>query len=204
MKKILAILVIVTFFTSQLYLVYANKNLKHEIALKNAILDEQATKYSALQPQFPLSVQNGGRKIGNEIGIIDTAKCVHSLENIFKGNTLICRISDRYCKQCVDHTVSVLLDNKDSFDFSRIVFLSDTDSPRVFNLQIREYGLESCNIFRCGDLSLPIEKVMFPFFMVVDSSLTVIAVYAPSKSTHGTDFDYKNVKLMYDSLVADE
>ena len=36
--------------------------------------------------------------------------------------------------------------------------------------------------------------------MVVDSSLTVIAVYAPSKSTHGTDFDYKNVKLMYDNL----
>ena len=78
---------------------------------------------------------------------------------------------------------------------------NDTDSPRVFNLQIREYGLEDCNIFRCGDLSLPIEKVMFPYFMVVDSSLTVIAVYAPSKSTHETDFDFKNVKLMYDNLV---
>ena len=204
MKKILLIIALLVFSASQVYLLYANSRLKHEIALKNAVLDEQATKYSALQPQFPLSVQNVGRKIGNENGIIDTAKCVHSLENIFKGNTLICRISDRYCKQCVDHTVSVLLDNKDSFDFSRIVFLSETDSPRVFNLQIREYGLENCNIFRCGDLSLPIEKVMFPFFMVVDSSLTVIAVYAPSKSTHGTDFDYKNVKLMYDSLVADE
>ena len=153
------------FLASQIYLLYANNSMKREVALKNQVLDEQVTKYSAVQPQFELGLQNIGRMIDGDISIEDTTKSVFRLRDVINGNTLVCRISDRYCTQCVEHAVSVLTDNKSAFE---------------------------------------ITKVLFPYFMVMDSSFTVQAVYVPSKSTHGTDFDYKNVKLMYDSLVADE
>ena len=201
MKKILVIIALLVFSASQVYLLYANSNLKREVALKDKVLGEQASKYSAVQPQFALGVQNTSRIIRGGLSVEDTLKCSHALRDVVKGTTLVCRISDRYCTQCVEHAVSVLTDNKSAFDFSKVLFLSDCNSPRVFKLQIREYGLENCNMFNCGNLGLPIEEIMFPYYMVIDSTLTVRAVYAPSKSTHGTDFDFKNVKLMYDNLV---
>ena len=204
MKKILVIVAILVFSASQVYLLYANGKLKHEVALKDKVLGEQATKYSAVQPQFALGVQNTGRIISDVISVEDSLKNSHALRDVVKGINLVCRISDRCCAQCVEHAVSILTGNKSAFDFTKVLFLSDCNSPRVFKLQIREYSLEDCNMFNCGNLGLPIEEIMFPYFMVIDSSLTVRAVYAPSKSTHGTDFDFKNVKMMYDSMVVNE
>ena len=201
MKKIISFLIIFVFLASQIYLLYANNSMKREVALKNQVLDEQVTKYSAVQPLFELGLQNIGRMIDGDISIEDTTKSVFRLRDVINGNTLVCRISDRYCTQCVEHAVSVLTDNKSAFEFTKVLFLSDCSSLRVVKLQIQESGLDDCNVFQCGSLDLPIDNIMFPYFMVVDSTLMVKTVYAPSKSTHGTDFDYKNVKLMYDNLV---
>lgn len=201
MKIIFAILILFVLLASQIYLLYANSNLKHEIALKNKVLDEQVTKYATIQPQFELGFQNIGCMIDREMSVMDTTNDVFKLHDVIKGNTLICRISDQYCTLCVEHNVSVLTDNKSDFDASKVLILSNSSNSRVFKLQIREYGLEKYNVFHCTDLGLHIDNIMFPYYMVVDSSLTVRAVYAPSKSTHGTDFDFKNVKLMYDTFV---
>ena len=203
MKQIVVVIILLL-IVSQIYLFYKNDQLRSIVSVKDLCLEDLITKLSSIEPQYPLNMQNVGKIIRYDVVVKDSVKNESSLIDIIQNmgnNVLVCRFSERYCRQCVQHTVSVILDNKSSFDFSHIIFLSDNKSNRVFNLNIREFGLSGYNVFNCYDLGIPIDHIMFPYYMIVDSNLKVLAVYAPSKSTHGTDFDFKNVKLMFDNLV---
>ena len=85
---------------------------------------------------------------------------------------------------------------------SKVLFLPNIQSKRILKLQNREYNVSDCNVRNCvDDLNIQADHISYPYYMVVDSDLRVCGIYAPNKSTHGTDFDFKNLKLMYDNLV---
>ena len=203
-KSHLLYLAIILLAVSEGFLLYSNSQLKRELAIKDRYLNRLVDGYDAAETQFSASIADAGKIIDGNIIVKDTADNATSLSEITKqsdDNILICRYSDRMCRECVEHTVSVFTDNKDSLDMKRILFLPQNTSKRVFKLNFEEYGLHGCRVLNCPNLSIDAEETMFPYIMVVDNDLRVLNVYFPTKSTHGTDYDYKHVKMIYDKMT---
>lgn len=202
-KVVLYILVLVLVFAFS-YLLSENKKMRDEILLKDRYLENLSSNYYAAVPQIKLNFENCGKQINSDCLVKDTAKNEIKLSEFVKkmGNgIMVCRYSAKYCQECVSHAIRVIQDSINSFDLSKILFIADNSDSRTFKLQMREYGLQNYNVVNCGDLGIPAEKVMFPYYVVIDSNFTVISTYFPNKSTHGTDFDFKNLKLMYENLL---
>lgn len=203
-KNLILYLAIILLAVSEGFLLYSNSQLKKEIILKNHHLEYLGDRRDAAETQFSASIADAGKIIDGNIIVKDTADNTTPLSEIAKqadGNILICRYSDRMCRECVEHTISVFTDNRDSLDMKRILFLPQNTSKRVFKLNFEEYGLHGCRVLNCPNLSIDAEETMFPYIMVVDKDLRVLTVYFPTKSTHGTDYDYKHVKMIYDKMI---
>jgi hypothetical protein len=108
------------------------------------------------------------------------------------------------CRECVEHTISIFTDNLDSLDKAKIIFLAENSSRRVLKLNVTEFGLQNCRVLNCANLGINAEGAMFPYIVAVDKDLRVLNVYFTTKSTHGTDYDYKHVKLLYDKLIKEK
>ena len=189
---------------TEVYLLYTNRKLSSELAVKDQFLNRILDHCDAAETQFSANIEDAGKIIDGNIIAKDTADNATSLSEITKqsdDNILICRYSDRMCRECVEHTISVFTDNMDSLDMKRILFLPQNTSKRVFKLNFEEYGLRGCRVLNCPNLSIDAEEMMFPYIMVVDKDLRVLTVYFPTKSTHGTDYDYKHVKMIYDKMI---
>lgn len=205
MKKFhLLYLAIILLAVSEGFLLYSNSQLKRELVLKDRYLNCVMDGYDAAETQFSASIEDAGKIIDGNIIAKDTADNATPLSEIakqFDSNILICRYSDRMCHECVEHTISVFTDNKDSLDMKRILLLPQNISKRVFKLNFDEYGLHGCRILNCPTFDISAEETDFPYIMVVDRDLRVLNVYFPTKSTHGTDYDYKHVKMIYDKMI---
>lgn len=207
-KMIFIFLVVIALIVSECFVLYTNSKLKEEISIKNNFLENLTEHYYASETQISSIIVDAGKIIDGTIIANDTAGNTFSLADISKqldgNNILICRYSDRMCHQCVEHTMSVFTDNKDSLKIQNIVFLADNPNRRNLKLNFSEYGLQGCKIFNCQNLGICADSADFPYILVVDKDLRVLSVYFPTKSTHGTDYDYKHVKMMYDCMVADD
>lgn len=203
-KNLILYLAIILLAVSEGFLLYSNHQLKKEVALKDRFLNHISDRYDAAETQFSATVDDIGAIIDGKIIVKDTADNATTfaeIANEIDGNFLVCRYSDRMCRECVEHTISVFTDNLDSLDRNKIVFLAENSSRRVLKLNVTEFGLQNCRVLNCANLGINAEGAMFPYIMAVDKDLRVLNVYFPTKSTHGTDYDYKHVKLLYDKLI---
>ena len=203
-KSFFLYLAIIALAVSEGFLLYSNNQLKKEVALKDRWLNHIGDRYDAAETQFSANIDDVCRIIDGKTTVKDTADnstTFAEIANEIDGNFLICRYSDRMCRECVEHTISVFTDNMDSLDRNKIVFLAENSSRRVLKLNVTEFGLENCRVLNCANLGINAEGVMFPYIMAVDKDLRVLNVYFPTKSTHGTDYDYKHIKLLYDKLI---
>ena len=204
MKKIGICFGIILAVISEVCLLYTNRKLSSELALKDQFLNHIVDRYEAAETQFSAGIEDVGKIIDGNIIVKDTADSATSLSEIAKqsdGNFLICRYSDPMCHECVEHAISVFTDNKDSLDMKRILFMPQNSSKRVFKLNFDEYNLHGCRVLNCPNLGIVAEEMQFPYIMVVDKDLRVLNVYFPTKSTHGTDYDYKHVKMIFDKMI---
>lgn len=203
-KSFFLYLAIILLAVSEGFLLYSNNQLKKEVVLKDRWLNRIGDRYDAAETQFSANIDDVCRIIDGKTTVKDTADnstTFAEIANEIDSNFLICRYSDRMCRECVEHTISVLTDNMDSLDRNKIVFLAENSSRRVLKLNVTEFGLENCRVLNCANLGINAEGAMFPYIMAVDKDLRVLNVYFPTKSTHGTDYDYKHVKLLYDKLI---
>lgn len=202
MKTSYLYIALVLLIISEGFILYKNNQQKKEIFLKDHYMELLSIRNNAMEAAFASMIENAGQLIGGNITVRDTADNEIPLSATANGQSLlVCRYSERMCRECVDHTISVLRDNIDSLSKDRIVFLAENASRRVFKLNIDEQGLHGCRVLNCPTLGIPAEQAQLPYIMAVDSTLRVLAVYFPSKSTHGTDYDYRHVKSMYDKLI---
>ena len=203
-KSLILYLAIALLAVSEGFLLYTNHQLKKEVALKDRFLNHISDRYDAAETQFSANIEDVGKIIDGKTTVKDTADNATTfaeIANEIDGNFLVCRYSDRMCRECVEHTISVFTDNLDSLDRNKIVFLAENSSRRVLKLNVTEFGLQNCRVLNCANLGINAEGAMFPYIMAVDKDLRVLNVYFPTKSTHGTDYDYKHVKLLYDKLI---
>jgi len=203
-KSFFLYLAIIALAVSEGFLLYSNNQLKKEVILKDRWLNHIGDRYDAAETQFSANIDDVCRIIDGKTTVKDTADNATTFAEIateIDGNFLVCRYSERMCRECVEHTISVFTDNMDSLDRNKIVFLAENSSRRVLKLNVTEFGLENCRVLNCANLGINAEGAMFPYIMAVDKDLRVLNVYFPTKSTHGTDYDYKHVKLLYDKLI---
>ena len=203
-KSILLWIALVVVILSEGFLLYTNHQLKKELAIKDRFLNHISDRYDAAETQFSANIDDVCKIIDGKTTVKDTADNATTfaeIANEIDGNFLICRYSDRMCRECVEHTISVFTDNLDSLDRNKIFFLAENSSRRVLKLNVTEFGLQNCRVLNCANLGINAEGAMFPYIMAVDKDLRVLNVYFPTKSTHGTDYDYKHIKLLYDKLI---
>lgn len=203
-NSILLWVVVFVVIISEGFLLYSNNQLKKEVVLKDRFLNHISDRYDAAETQFSANIDDVCKIIDGKTTVKDTADNATTfaeMANEIDGNFFVCRYSDRMCRECVEHTISVFTDNLDSLDRNKIVFLAENSSRRVLKLNVTEFGLENCRVLNCANLGINAEGAMFPYIMAVDKDLRVLNVYFPTKSTHGTDYDYKHVKLLYDKLI---
>lgn len=203
-KSLILYLAIVLLAVSEGFLLSSNHQLKNEVALKNRFLNHIGDRYDAAETQFSANIEDVGKIIDGKTSVKDTAENETTFAEIaseIDGNFLICRYSDRMCRECVEHTISVFTDNIDSLDRKKIIFLAENTSRRVLKLNVTEFGLQDCRVLNCAKLGINAEGAMFPYIVAVDKDLRVLNVYFPTKSTHGTDYDYKHVKMIYDKMI---
>jgi hypothetical protein len=203
-KSFFLYLAIIALAVSEGFLLYSNNQLKKEVILKDRWLNHIGDRYDAAETQFSANIDDVCRIIDGKTTVKDTADNATTFAEIateIDGNFLVCRYSERMCRECVEHTISVFTDNMDSLDRNKIVFLAENSSRRVLKLNVTEFGLQNCRVLNCANLGINAEDAMFPYIMAVDKELRVLNVYFPTKSTHGTDYDYKHVKLLYDKLI---
>ena len=203
-KTFFLYLAIIALAVSEGFLLYSNNQLKKEVSLKDRWLNHIGDRYDAAETQFSANIDDVCKIIDGKTTVKDTADNATTfaeMANEIDGNFFVCRYSDRMCRECVEHTISVFTDNLDSLDRNKIVFLAENSSRRVLKLNVTEFGLQNCRVLNCANLGINAEGAMFPYIVAVDKDLRVLNVYFPTKSTHGTDYDYKHVKLLYDKLI---
>ncbi|MCQ2974943.1 MAG: hypothetical protein MJ211_09040 [Bacteroidales bacterium] len=200
-KNIIIGIIFIIIVVSEIFVLNSNFSLKYELNNQNQYLENITTNLNIYQNQFVENINNSNCYIDTKLVIKDTANCELKLSDIIHDNFLLIRYSDKYCEQCVNHAISVLLDNKECFDFSKIIFLGDFDSKRNFKICNHIYNIIDYQIYNSSELNIPADKLLFPYYIIVDKNLHVLSIYLPNKSTHGTDFDFKNLKYMYDSLI---
>lgn len=184
-------------------LIWKSQQQKKEILLKDNYIGRMATGANAMENAFTAHIDNAGAMLDGEAMLKDTAGNTLPLKEIAKGKKsfLICRYGQQMCPQCVDHAISVIADSMSRLDGERILFLSQNSSRRSQKVLIREHGIKDCPFYDCPGLGIPADKADYPYIMAVDSSLKVLSVYFPTKDTHGSDYDFRHVKYIWDKMI---
>ncbi len=180
------------------------QKLKSIVSSKDATIDKLASKYSTMYMQYPLIVNNCGHNVADAV-LVDSLDEKTHLSDFIKscgGMVVMFRYASLQCHDCVKYAISVISNNQEFFDMSKMVVIANSNSKRIFKLEIKEYNLYDFNVFNCtSDFNISAEHIDYPYFAVIDSGLNIHCLYAPNKSNVGTDFDFNNMKLMYDSFI---
>ena len=199
-KVIYGLLVLLCLFFCS-FLVYKNTILKDLLQAKDITIKNLRNANITLAPQFEANVMNCGKMLDDtKIVLKDTAGQRVNLKDLIKGSTtLIYRYSDRYCDECVDYAFHVL--NRSKCDKKRVIYIGDCGKRKIFKRQVEDYGLQGIAL-DCRSLEIPAEKMMFPYFLVIDSTLTIRSIYVPNKVSYYQNIDSLNFDLMYQRFVA--
>lgn len=197
-RVIICLTVIITFFSCS-----SQNSTKCEIQIKDASINDLSIENAAMKPQFALGLANIGTHLNGSLEVRDTLGNKQTICALFKDKKspmLVCRISDNYCHECCELAVKKLLLSEPNFDMSRVVFFTE-GAPRAMRLQMNEYKLATYQVYNCNQLGIPAENVMFPYYMIIDDSLTVRSIYMPNKAAFNLPIDSINLNLMYKTLI---
>lgn len=155
-------------------------------------LQSQPDELNALKVNAEMVIGNSDVQLDNVVGI-DTINEKRTLRSFFKNDQsklLVCRFSDMYCESCVDYSIKTLLQWCDSIGKDNILFLGTYRNNKLFNMQKKEYGIDTLATLNVPSLNLPAEELGFPYYFILDSTLTVLNVSIPDKSARNVDYQY--------------
>lgn len=200
MNKIFYVLLAFAGVMVCLLMTYRNSVQQDLLIAKDITIDNLTNANVTLMPLFEACVMNCGENLDNsKIVLKDTSGHIVALKDFIKGSSaLIYRYSDRYCKECVDYAFHIL--NHSKCDKQSVIYIGDCGKRKIFKKQVEESGLQGIAL-DCRSLEIPAEKMMFPYFLVIDSTLTIRCIYIPNKASHYQNIDSINFDLMYQRFV---
>lgn len=174
----------------------------NEIKIKDDIINDLSIRLNTIAPQLKFYIENVGQSI-EDIPITDSVGETQLLsEYMYSHNKLlICRYSNRYCQQCVDYAISIIRNNSTQSNIDNIIFINDSANACMLKFDRNNYNINSYSYCSCNDLRIPAEKVMFPYYMLIDNDLRILNVYFPNKEAKKLGVDAEYVKLILQSLA---
>lgn len=192
--------IIAMLFGLNVFMMYKTQDLKNDcqvlLSSSAGAVVEHGTLYTSLQKSY----ENSGLSLEN-VEARDSLKRPFDLRTLFadgRGKVLVVRFSDNYCASCVQNSIETILKNRDNADTEKVVFVGNSRRTVVFSKQIDQYGIRDYEVLNIADLGLPAETMLFPYYFVMDSTLSVLDLYVPNKAT--PDMDSTFVSLMMRKL----
>jgi hypothetical protein len=125
------------------------------------------------------------------------------LEN--EAEKLICRFSEFYCESCVSYAILKIKNRVDSLGKNNILFLGMYENNTSLKILKSQYNIQDMNVYNTGVLPLPAEKMGFPYYFMLDSTLRVTDVFVPDKAVPElTDRYLKMVEKKYFLRIRNE
>ncbi|MBO7478809.1 MAG: hypothetical protein J6U04_12865 [Salinivirgaceae bacterium] len=206
-RKTIVILLFIVLAGFESYLLYERYCLNKEIQFKDIILKKITIEHSVMKMQYAIGLENNGLNLDGNTEIWDALGNETTLgayiKNVNKKNILVCRYSEMYCRQCVEHAIGNILKSWDNIDSLNVIFVGDNTSQRVANMQRKEFGISKFNCINSNSLGIPAEKLQFPYYLAIDKELKINGIYMPDKSTAHMSLDSVNLALMYKQLICD-
>ena len=203
MKKsiyILFVSIIALLFGINVFMMYKTQDVKNDCQVLLSSSASAVVEHGALYTSLQVSYENSGLSLEN-VEARDSLKQSFDLKTLFGdgiNKVLVVRYSDNHCASCVQNAVETVLKNRDNADIEKVVFVGYARRTVVFSKEIDRYGIRDYEVLNIADLGLPAESMLFPYYFVMDSTLSVLDLYVPNKAT--PDMDSTFVSLMMRKL----
>ena len=203
MKKniyILFVSIIALLFGLNIFMMYKTQDVKNDCQVLLSSSAGAVVEHGALYTSLQVSYENSGLSLEN-VEARDSLKQSFDLKTLFGDGVdkvLVVRYSDNHCASCVQNAIETVLKNRDNGDIEKVVFVGYGRRTVVFSKEIDRYGIRDYEVLNIADLGLPAESMLFPYYFVMDSTLSVLDLYVPNKAT--PDMDSTFVSLMMRKL----
>lgn len=183
-----------------IYMMYKIRSVKRDCQILLYSTSESVNEHGALYTSLQENYVNSGLSLEN-VEARDSLKQPFDLRTLFAegiNKVLVVRFSDNYCASCVQNSIETILKNRDNVDREKVVFIGNSRRTVVFSKQIDQYGIRDYKVLNIADLGVPAEGMSFPYYFVMDSTLSVEDLYVPNKAT--PDMDSTFVSLIMNKL----
>ena len=156
------------------------------------VLQNNPDELNALKLNTEVAIENSNIQLEN-VMVTDSKNAQKPLRSFFKSGQskfLVCRFSDMHCESCVEYAIKATLQWSDSIGENNILFLGTHRNRKIFSKQIKAYGIDKFTTVNVSSLNLPAEELCFPYYFVLDSTLTVLNVSIPDKGVRNVDHRY--------------
>jgi hypothetical protein len=192
MKKRYLILwggIIAMLFGLNIFLAYKARGVKRNCQMLLSSSAGAVVEHGALYTSLQKSYENSGLSLEN-VEARDSLKQSFDLKTLFVdgiNKVLVVRYSENHCASCVQNAVETILKNRDDVDIEKVVFIGYGRRTIVFSKQIDQCGIRDYEVLNIEDLGIPAEAMLFPYYFVMDSTLSVLDLYVPNKATPDMD-----------------
>lgn len=188
MKKIIYIIIIILIILNGIlaYKIKSNNNdFINVYSLLSKKLDKSKADLLIFEYNFSRERENNNLELDGNIELIDIEGKTVLAKDVFNTNSLVLRISELNCGECVDAEIKALLDNKDKIK-KDVVLIAYYQNPRdlfVFYKEFQKKGLTNIKMYLAPEkgLAISIDKLNMPYYFCVDSNLIMTNFFIPQK-----------------------
>jgi hypothetical protein len=185
-KKYLFLLsgIIALLFVIDIYIVYHYYRLQQKTKIIQRQLVVDSDELNLLKVNFNYSFTNNNILL-SDVVMKDFANNMVLLKNKFKPTQkyfLICRFSEYQCESCIKSAISILYRFSNSIGMDNVILLGTYQNNRIFNQQKATYDIHDFQVYNTASVNLPIDKVNYPYYFILDNELRVSDVFMPDKA----------------------
>ena len=165
---------------------------KKQTAVVITALREQLTTKRSIEKITEITLNNIGFGLENLL-VKDSTSTQIPLKTFFgKGQQylLVSRFLETNCESCVNYSIQMLKNKLSVIKPENVLFLGGYRNNRLFNQLKPTYQIDSLNVANVTALPLPAEELGYPYYFVIDSTLTVLNVFVPDKGSPSIDERY--------------
>ena len=145
-----------------------------------------------LRTNFKINIENSNIKL-EELSIKDNINNLLNLNDVFKDgreNILVCRFSKMQCESCINFAIQTILNQINTVGKDNVLFLGTHRNSRIFNQEIGHYNLQNMNVCNIETLDIPVERLNFPYYFILNSDMVISNVFVPDKAAPSVTMNY--------------
>lgn len=149
---------------------------------KTSVIENNSS--SAYQTRFIDCVINDGILLENLMITDINSKSVIPIEdlkcNFSDSIVVVCRFSEYSCDQCVMYAIEKAIEQCSGKEI-KLMFWGLYDSDTSLRILKEKYALDSFDWYNVPEMKIPIEKTLYPYYFVLNSSLSTSGVFVPER-----------------------